>query len=70
MCGKYLPNYMQQKMDIEFYNLSKKMSSNFCVIIPSDEKQVIANKNYEYPFVELNGQRIDWTTEFGAKEKK
>ena len=28
MCGKYLPNYMRQKMDIEFYNFLMKNSGS------------------------------------------
>lgn len=42
MCGKYLPNYMQQKMDIEFYNFlmenSKEMEENLEKLVAEYKK--------------------------------
>ena len=42
MCSKYLPNYIQQKMDIEFYNFliknSDDMEYNSEKLIVEDEK--------------------------------
>lgn len=48
----------------EFYDLRKKMGGNFCVIIPSQDKQELLNQEFTYPFIEYNGERIDWTTDF------
>ena len=50
--------------DIEFYELSQEMGSNFCVVIPSNEKPKIVNKEFEYPFIEYDGERIDCKTDF------
>ena len=55
--------------EIEFDKLRKKMGGNFCVIIPSQEKQTILDRDFEFPYIEYNGKKIDCTTEFIVSKK-
>ena len=55
--------------EIEFDELRKKMGDNFCVIIPSQEKQTILDRDFEFPYIEYNGKKIDCTTEFNVSKK-
>ena len=55
--------------EIEFDKLRRKMGGNFCVIIPSQEKQTILDRDFEFPYIEYNGKKIDCTTEFIVSKK-
>lgn len=54
----------------EFYALRKRMHGNFCIIIPSQEKQMLLNKEFSYPYIEFNGKKIDCTTVFNNPKKQ
>lgn len=54
---------------VEFNNLRKKMTGNFFVIIPSQEKQMILNQEFNYPYIEYKDKKIDCTTNFGESRK-
>lgn len=50
--------------EVEFDQLRKRMGGNFCVIIPSHEKQMILDREFEYPYIEYDGEKIDCRTDF------
>ncbi len=63
-CIKVAREDYPQLSEKEFYNLRKRMGGNFCVIIPSEDKKELLEQEFTYPYIEYNGRKINWTTDF------